>query len=61
MEITIKVYLSSEGDGFFYDIYDTNDIDENTESVDGGFCTSTLENALEMAKDQTVEFIKRFK
>ncbi len=59
-EITIKIYLNSDGD-YNYDIYDTNDVDDDTESVDGGTCTSTLLNALDMAVSQAQDLIKRKK
>ena len=57
-EITIKIYQSSEEDGYFYDIYDTNDVDEDTESIDGGFCTTTMENAIDMAQSQAKDLLK---
>jgi IMP cyclohydrolase len=49
-ELVIKIYEASDGEGYIYDIYtEDNDI---AEPVDGGQCTTTLENALEMAYEQ---------
>jgi hypothetical protein len=49
-ELTIRIYEASEEPGYFYDIYDTaeNELSEENE-VEGGHCTTTIENALEMA------------
>lgn len=58
-EITIHIRESSDGDGYLYDIYDVAPDDvEDHDSVDGGQCTSTIENALEMAYSQTQSVIK---
>jgi hypothetical protein len=51
--ITIKIYKAESEDGYFYDIYNTEEVDENTESIDGGLCTTTIDNTLEMAYVQT--------
>lgn len=54
-EMTITIFPSSDGDGFMYDIYlgTAEEVAEGElESVDGGLCTSTIENALEMATQQ---------
>lgn len=64
-ELTIRIYEGCDEVGFFYDIYDcdisgVDDIDE-VESIDGGFCTTTIENALSMATKQAKEIIKRSK
>lgn len=56
--ITIKIYLSSEGDSYMYDIYDTDEPEEDTESIDGGECTGTMLDALGMATAQAEAFIK---
>ena len=54
-ELTITIFENSDGE-FQYDIYDTTDltmIDEgNWPPEDGGTCTTTLLNALEMATSQ---------
>ena len=51
-EIIIHVFASSNGDGYMYDIYDDENKMEGGDSIDGGLCTSTMENALDMAVDQ---------
>ncbi len=49
--LTICIQESTDEPGFFYDIYDagTEEIEEGASSLDGGHCTTTIENALEMA------------
>ncbi len=61
--LTIKIYQSSEADGFYYDIFDGEELenDDQCDSLDGGFCTSTMENALEMATEQAKELILNFR
>jgi len=50
-EITIKVWATDQG-GYMYDIFLTNDVDEDTESDDGGHCTSEeMADAIKMASD----------
>lgn len=56
-ELIIKISLSSEGDGYNYDIYLGDDKYMDGDSEDGGFCTTTLENALEMATEQVKQLI----
>ena len=51
-ELTIKIFEATDEEGFFYDIYDTVEVDDDTESLDGGMCTGTLQEALSMAYDQ---------
>lgn len=55
-EVTIKIYQNSDGD-YNYDVYDTNDVDDDTQSVDGGTCTSTMANAIGMATDCALKMI----
>lgn len=58
--ITIKIYKAESEDGFFYDIYllAPEDIDEDTESEDGGICTSKdMRDAIEMASEQAKELL----
>lgn len=60
-EITIHLYEASEG-GFMYEIYDCAPEDtEDVDSIDGGFCTTTIENALDMARDQALLLINHKK
>lgn len=58
-EVTIHIFESVEG-GFMYDIWlgDPVYATERPDSEDGGHCTSTFENALEMAKEQAVALLK---
>lgn len=61
-ELVIRIAESSDEPGFFYEIYDTADItDDDAESVDGGFCTSSIENALDMAYEQAKKLIENSK
>lgn len=53
-ELTIRIFRSSEGDGYYYDIYDEDVTNDDAVPLDGGFCTTTMQNALEMALSQTV-------
>jgi len=50
-EIIIYVREASEG-GYVYDIYESEDDFNDGNSVDGGLCTSTMINAIEMASEQ---------
>ena len=60
-EITIHIYENSEDD-INYAIYESpEDIENLEDEIDGGICTGSFEDALEMAKDQAVELIKRNK
>lgn len=57
--ITIDIFLNSEGE-YQYDIYENPEALENGEdALDGGICTSDINNALEMAFDQAKEILKR--
>jgi hypothetical protein len=48
-EIIIRVYESVDEPGYLYDIYDTADVTDDREPIEAGHCTTTIENALEMA------------
>jgi hypothetical protein len=52
--ITIKIYKACDEDGYFYDIYNQDDLDndEDAESLDGGFCTGEMLDASGMAHEQ---------
>jgi hypothetical protein len=60
-EITIHIFLDSEGD-YQYDIYRGSpedvatmvDVDIN---LDGGACTSTMKNAIDMAAEQAKKLV----
>jgi hypothetical protein len=48
-ELTIKIYESIEEPGYFYDLFDAVDNLDDAHLIEGGHCTTTIENALEMA------------
>lgn len=59
-ELTIHILPVDEG--YQYDIYDVSPdmvSDFSTDSLDGGLCTTTLANALDMARDQAKDLIRR--
>lgn len=58
--LTIKVWYSETNGGFMYDIFDTEDTDDESQSIDGGLCTSNdITDALEMASEQMKQLIKQ--
>lgn len=62
-ELTIKIFKATDEDGYYYDIYNTTD-DEllaTTDSIDGGLCTTTMQNALTMATEQAQILINQSK
>lgn len=56
-DIIIKVSESDEG--FVFDIYAGEESFRAENPADGGLCTSTAENALDMAVDQAKELLRR--
>lgn len=54
-EITIHIFPASD-EGFMYDIFltDPEGAAEEIDAFDGGQCTTTFANALEMAADQAL-------
>lgn len=54
IEIVVD-YDSEDNEGYQYMIFDGSD----EYPVDGGFCTSTLENALEMAYEDAKKVLAR--
>jgi len=58
-ELSIRIFKASDGEGFFYDIYE-DDLTSfpEAESLDGGLCTTTMQNALEMAVEQANKIIR---
>jgi hypothetical protein len=58
-ELIIRIFEGTDEPGYFYDIYDTVDMtDDDAQSIDGGFCTTTIENALDMAVSQAKNIIR---
>jgi hypothetical protein len=58
-ELVIQIFESCNEPGYFYDIFDS--LEPEAESLDGGICTSTIENALDMAVEQAKQIIKHSK
>lgn len=56
-EIIIRVSLGDEG--YYFDICDSEEGFEMRETLDGGLCTSTLANSLDMAAEQAKELVQR--
>jgi len=55
--LTIKIFKASD-EGYFYDIYLSDGLDEDEESVDGGQCTSEdIRDAVEMASEHACQFL----
>ena len=50
---------SPDSDGFQFSIYDRVDRFMVWEAIDGGVCTSTFTNAVEMAADQAKTLLRR--
>lgn len=58
-ELIITISQTNEGE-YQYDIYDNQEAFENGNSLDGGVCTTTIANALEMAYKQAKDTIKTY-
>lgn len=58
--LTITIFKAESEDGYFYDIYDceVGDANDGRDALDGGLCTTTIKNAIEMACDQAKALIK---
>lgn len=57
----MKIEIQSTDEGFMYDIWTDETVDEDTPSNDGGLCTGSLLDALEMATEQAKELIIKLK
>ena len=55
-ELVIQIFEASDEPGYFYDIFDSRE--PEAESLDGGLCTTTMKNALEMAVSQAKDIIR---
>jgi hypothetical protein len=58
-EITIHIFLDSEGN-YQYNIYNISPYevaDDVRVSLDGGACTTTMQNAIEMAAEQAKKLV----
>ena len=59
-EITITISYSEMNNGYMYEIYKgiPDDIEEILENnLDGGLCTTTMKNAIDMACSQAKDLI----
>lgn len=58
--ITIRVYASSNEDGYMYDLYKADAVDDEkfVDSYDGGLCTGSMLDALGMAVHQAETIIR---
>lgn len=58
--LNIVIQTNSEGE-YIYDVYncDVEDMAEGMDSMDGGCCTGTLEDALDMATEMAKQIIMR--
>lgn len=58
--LTIVIREAVDEVGFFYDIYDCEPSEtDSKDSLDGGLCTTTIENALGMATAQAKELLAK--
>lgn len=57
--LTISIYESQDEPEYLYDIYncEPSEVDD-ADPLDGGMCTTTIENALEMATEQAKALLK---
>lgn len=56
--LTITITEASDGDGYFYAIYDCEaDQVEDAEEIDGGQCTGSIKDALGMAYAQANDLL----
>lgn len=62
-DLIIVISKSSNEEGYLYDIYDcgAEEVNDGRDSLDGGHCTTTLENAIDMACSQAKDLINREK
>lgn len=59
-ELSIDIYYSETNNGYMYNIYDTVSDNEKDsgDSIDGGLCTGTIQDALNMAYESARNIIK---
>lgn len=50
--LIIEIFESVVNEGYAYNLYETLTEQENGESYDGGLCTGSLKDTLEMATSQ---------
>lgn len=60
--ITIEIYKSEEEKGYSFDIYQPSpNGDDKGDIMDGGQCTTSLKNAIDMACEQAKSLINNHK
>lgn len=60
-ELSINIYYSETNNGYMYNIYDAvsfHDEKDSGDSIDGGLCTGTIQDALNMAYESARNIIK---
>lgn len=57
--LTIKIWPDSNGEGYQYEVYDSESPDEDAESIGGGLCTGSIVDAVEMAADEAKSCITK--
>lgn len=60
-ELSIDIYYSETNNGYMYNIYDAvsfHDEKDSEDSIDGGLCTGTIHDALNMAYESARNIIK---
>ena len=57
--IYLKIEEALEEDGFYYEMYKSeDDLITGENGIDGGLCTGTMSQAVEMATDQLKDLTK---
>jgi len=57
-EIAVTIFWSDANNGYQFDIYENSAaIEENDDPLDGGLCTGSFQDAMEMAFEQTKEYV----
>lgn len=57
-DIAIRVWYSHDNGGYMYSLLDARQDDDDTDELDGGICTGTLADAIEMASSHAVDYFK---
>lgn len=55
-ELTIKVWYSETNEGYMYSIFNRTDDTDDADEDDGGVCTGSYKDAIEMAISQATGF-----
>ena len=58
-DLIIHIHKATEERGYFYDIYESEDDFDNGKSADGGLCSTTIKNTLDMANAQALDLVKQ--